>query len=910
MSMTSKLLFNPIVHRIVLEEPAWLTPGSSWREYAPFAMFLVSAHRPRLIVESGLKAGDAYFAFCQAVRTLDYDTRCIAAECRRGKEESESRETQRLADIIAHNYQRYGAFSTIIPRGDDALNHVADGALDLLHFEKISDNDAVMREFDQWLPKLSDRGIVMFENTNPRLEGSGAHRLWRDLRRRHRAFELTHGPGLGIIAVGRIDSPDLEALFDSDEPATTYIRELFVRLGRGTGDVAGFRHNERELVRAQREAELLSQRLGNAERLYEAAEERRQRIEPYAQNYLKFTGSKTWKVVDAAWRLQGRLAPPGTLRARVGKRWVGAAWHAVQKLRTDASSQTDQQLAGQSIPPSRSRETTATRSKYDVWAKKRAPDEPELLAQRELSRTYDYRPLISILMPVYRPAANVLQKEIESVRRQSYEHWELCLVDGGGQKDASLLIDEYAGSDPRVRVAKLPQNLGIAGNTNQALRMASGEFVALLDDDDELAPHALFEYVKLLNADRTIDVFYSDEDKLDEHGRLCHPFFKPDWSPEYFRGVMYVGHLLCFRRSLIERTGWFESRYDGVQDFELMLRLSEVTSRIHHVPKALYHWRQSPGSIALDDRAKPDISDLQRAAVDAHMVRIGLKARAEIASTHHRLRFAPLAVSDPQMVSIIIPTRDAPDYLEKCLRSIFERSTYAAYEVVLVDNDTRDARALAVMERFPIRRVQLSGTFNYSRANNLGAEYARGSLLLFLNNDTEVLGPDWIEQLLYYAEQEDVGAAGAMLLYPDRRVQHAGVILGPGGTADHVMRGFHHTDDGYAGSLVCAREVSAVTAACLLMKRDDFNAIGGFNEHYFTHYQDVDLCLRLRQLGKRIIVTPRAQLFHHECTTRKDYWDYVDYSLLLDQWQGAIEAGDPYYNPNFDPAKTDYSWRE
>jgi O-antigen biosynthesis protein len=913
-------MFNPFDHPIMFAAPVWLTPTSSWQEHIPFAMFLVSAHRPRVIVELGSGRGDSYFAFCQAVKTLDLPTTSYAFGIELDEDPSGESATGVPAEVAAHHL-RYSEFSKLLHRSNrDGLDQIEEGSVDLLHVDRLSNYDSIKRDFELWLPKLSKRGVVLFHNTNPDEEASGASKLWAELRRRYAAFEFLHGRGLGILGVGDVRARELQAIFGADEPDVQHIRDLFFRLGSGVRVEAAQRRVEAELERAQqearwnREAELLSKRLMNAERLYQAAEERRLKIEPIAQNYLAVTNSTAWKAVMLGWRLQKRLAPPGTRRARLGKLWAGAVWRMVRRLKGDRhpSGVTPQAITSAAAVEHPTAGVAApTHTAYALWAEKRAPSDPELEAQSELSRTFAYRPLISVLTPVWRTPPPRLRMAIESVRRQSYDHWELCLVVGGSVKEElSRLLEEYARSDQRICVKYLPRNLGIAGNTNEAMRLASGEFVALLDHDDELAPHALFEYVKRLNEDRTIDVFYSDEDKLDEQGRRCHPFFKPDWAPEYFRGVMYVGHLLCFRRSLVDRAGWFDSHYDGVQDFEFMLRLSELTSGIRHVPKILYHWRQSAGSIAKDDRAKPNIVDLQRAAVDAHLTRVGLPAKAEVASSHQRLRISPLPQRDPKMVSIIIPSKDAPDILEKCLATIFGRSSYANYEVVLVDNDTRDPRALAVMKRFAIRRVHLPGIFNYSRANNLGTQYARGSYLLFLNNDTEVLARDWIEHLVYYAEQADIGAAGALLFYPDDKVQHAGVILGPSGAADHLMRGLSRGDEGYAGSLLCAREVSAVTAACLLIKRSDFEAVGGFSEHYFTHYQDVDLCLRLRRMGKRIVFTPRAELVHHESKTRKDLSDHVDYTLLLDQWQDEIDAGDPYYNPNFDPAKTDYSLRD
>ena len=462
------------------------------------------------------------------------------------------------------------------------------------------------------------------------------------------------------------------------------------------------------------------------------------------------------------------------------------------------------------------------------------------------------------------------------------------------------------GAGDRVRVS-ISDGSGISAATNQALDLSRGDYVCFLDHDDLIHPLALGRIQEKLN--EGYDVVYTDEDKLDDKsGDLVEPFFKPDWSPEYFRGAMYIGHLLCVRRELAIRTR-FDSAFDGVQDFEFMLRLSELAPRIGHVPEILYHWRKTPGSVAERSDAKPRIGLLQESAVNAHFDRLKLLARAEQSKLPHRLQIIPLERDGCPRVSIIIPTRDAPDVFGRCLKSIYERTSYSDFEVIVIDNDTTDPRAISLMEKYPIRRIRYPGTFNFSRANNQASEIATGDLLVFLNNDTEIITQNWLEQLAYYAEQPEVGAVGALLAYKNRTVQHAGVALGMRGTADHTMRRFPIDVDGYAGSLVCAREVSAVTGACLMIRKTLFEEAGRFNPHFFTAYQDVDLCLRLRAKGLRIIYTPRALLLHHESISRQSYYDMIDRMLLLDLWEAVIEEGDPYYNRNLDLERGDYSRR-
>ena len=515
------------------------------------------------------------------------------------------------------------------------------------------------------------------------------------------------------------------------------------------------------------------------------------------------------------------------------------------------------------------------------------------------------RPRFSIVTPTHNPEPKWLAEAAASLLHQTFPEWEWCLVDDGSESRVVRgLLEKFAALSPRVRV-RFGDAAGISSATNQALDLATGDYICFLDHDDLLDPKALETMAEAVEKD--FDIVYSDEDKLDDkRAELVEPFFKPDWSPEYFRGVMYVGHLLCVRRELACEVR-FDPAYDGVQDFEFVLRASESGARIGHVSEVLYHWRKTANSVADSAEAKPRTAELQEQAVNAHLRRVGLAGRAQQSNLPHRLEIRPAGRQTFPLVTIIIPTKDAPDLLARCLKSISERTSYPTLEILLLDNESTDEEALRLMRESPVRRIHSPNPFNFSRANNLGSAAARGEFLVFLNNDTEILARDWLEQLLYYAEQPDVGAAGGLLVYEDRTVQHAGVALGMRGTADHTMRGFPMAVDGYAGSLACAREVSAVTGACLMIRKSLFDEIGGFNEHFFTAYQDVDLCLRLRDRGLRIIYSPRALAVHHESVSRRTFYDMIDRMLLLDLWETVIDRGDPYYNPNLNLERGDYS---
>ncbi len=533
---------------------------------------------------------------------------------------------------------------------------------------------------------------------------------------------------------------------------------------------------------------------------------------------------------------------------------------------------------------------------------------PAVMAVDPAKKRRPKGPLVSVVVAAYNTPGDCLRAMAESVFRQTYSNWELCIADDGSKSgDVAATLQALAQDDHRVRIRILPENGGISVATNAALEFAQGDYVAFVDHDDALDPRAL-ELCMEKALSTGADAVYSDQETVDERGKNIWTFYKPDWSPEYFRHVMYVGHLLMVRRSLVMDLAGMKKEFDGVQDFEFMLRLSEVSDRIEHAPGILYQWRAVRGSLALATDAKKGISELQARAVQAHLDRLGIGG---VATPHpdipHRCRIIPQLKVSPR-VSIIIPTKDQPQLIGKCLESIFTISSYPDFEVIAVDSGTTDSEALAILERCPIKTIPFSGKFNFSKACNLGAAAASGEILVFLNNDTEVISADWLEHMVFHLLPDDVGAVGPLLLYPNGKVQHAGVVLGARGTADHVMRNFPDPSDGYAGSLSCPREVSAVTAACLAVRKPLFDDIGGFSEMYATHYQDVDFCLRLRRRSLRCIHTPDVRLFHHESPSRGwDKYDFLDRLLFIDTWRDVLCNGDPYYHQAFSLEKLDYS---
>ena len=498
--------------------------------------------------------------------------------------------------------------------------------------------------------------------------------------------------------------------------------------------------------------------------------------------------------------------------------------------------------------------------------------------------TLPERLLISVVMPTHDTEPRHLRGAIGSLRAQEHANWELWIVDDGSTRGSTRrAIRRWASRDERINARLLEHNSGISAASNEGVAQCRGDLVAFLDHDDALRPDALLLAAHAFS-ERKIDVLYTDQDKLTAAAERVDPFHKPDWSPIYALGAMYVGHLLVARRELVEDAGGFDPAFDTIQDFELLLRLSERTGRIHHIPRVLYHWRAVPGSIALGASEKTGVGELQAHAVSEHLRRRGIAAEAiPHQGIPHRVRLRPRPRRDWPKISVVIPARDGA---ERALRAVRERTAYPALEVL-----TEEAE----------------GSFNPARLANIAALGAAGDYLVFLGEDTEVTEPDWIERLLLYAEMPGVGAVSPTLTRPDRLVDAAGIAIGLHDPAAPVLRGFSADGDGYYGSLSCAREVSAVGMDCMLLQRSLFEELGGFEEAYSRQFHDFDLCLRIGRRGLTVVCTPDPPTVTHTTAARRRAdFDVIDRALFVDRWYENLARGDPYYNPSFFPAAADY----
>ena len=545
--------------------------------------------------------------------------------------------------------------------------------------------------------------------------------------------------------------------------------------------------------------------------------------------------------------------------------------------------------------------------RYLSWIARNEPDSEQLARQALDCQDFQYTPLLSVITPVYNPDPQILAQTIGSLLSQTYPNWELWLVDGVSDRPrVKETLRAFETQDRRVRLILLEQNLGISGNSNAGLQEAQGEFVAFLDHDDLLAPFALFEVVQRLNADPGCDLLYSDHDLLSQDGsRRYQPLFKPDWSPEIMLSANYITHLTVARTELVKAVDGFDPQMDGAQDWDLSLRLSERTQKIGHIPKILYHWRDTQGSTADNIWAKPYAPPAQLRAISSHLNRLGLPEATAFFDPSGYIR-VKWAANREKKVSIIIPSNGANPLLEKCIRSILGCTSYPNYEMIIVNNgDRRPAEFPFYTELEADRRVRVvhyetapNLPFNYNAVNNFGAGLATGAYLLFLNDDIEVITPDWLDELVQWAEREEIGVVGAKLLRPDGSIQHAGVIIGLSGFAGHIFAGQAENQWTIFGLAEWYRDYMAVTAACMLLRREVFERLGRFDERFILCGSDVEICLRARAAGLRVVYNPFARLYHLEGATRGGDVPPEDFHTSFPHYLPTLKSGDPFFNPN------------
>ncbi|MFQ6792510.1 MAG: glycosyltransferase family 2 protein [Thomasclavelia sp.] len=547
---------------------------------------------------------------------------------------------------------------------------------------------------------------------------------------------------------------------------------------------------------------------------------------------------------------------------------------------------------------------------YNEWFNNHKVSEADLRTQRNFKFTYN--PKISIIVPTYNTPKKYLIEMIESVIDQSYSNWELCIADGSDSNNsARKIIEDYTQKDKRIKTVYLEENYGISGNTNKALDLATGEYVGLFDHDDLLTPDALYEIVLKLQ-EKKYDIIYTDEDKLDSKtNKFVDPNFKPDFSIDLFRSHNYITHFFVVKREIISNIGGFRSEFDGAQDYDLMFRCIEKAQNIYHIPKILYHWRMHAASTAENPESKLYCYEAGKKAIEEHLDRLKIPAKVEMMpkplwGMYHTI----YEITNDPLVSIIIPNMEHKYVLKTCIDSLLNVNTYKNIEIIIVENNSKSQEIFDYYDEIEkydnIKVVRWEREFNYSALNNFGVKYAKGDYYLFLNNDTEMIAPDAISEMLGCCIREEVGIVGAKLLYEDNTVQHAGVVIGFGGYAGHVFNGINKDDYGYMVRARINCNYSAVTAACMMVDRKCFEQVNGFDEQFRVACNDIDFCLRVRELNKLVVYNAFA-LWHHYESKSRGYEDDMEkikrFESEIDKfqkrWKSILVNGDPYYNKNF-----------
>ncbi|MBC3516306.1 glycosyltransferase [Neobittarella massiliensis] len=657
----------------------------------------------------------------------------------------------------------------------------------------------------------------------------------------------------------------------------------------------------RENQELQNEVKYVESKLQILRKEYDKREDElaevQKKLDQMQQDYLAVIHSSSWRVTAP---LRAILGPVSRLLHR--SRVMGLVRKVFSSLKHNGIAGTFKKIGGKL---SYMKTAKKFQSRNVLTAQERA-------AQR--AATFPKEVTFSILVPLYNTPKKYLIEMIESVLGQTYGGWELCLADGSTDDFAFVgeLCKKYAEKDSRIKYQKLEKNMGIVGNSNECIKMATGNYIALFDHDDVLHEAALYEYMKVI-CERDADFIFSDEMTFStDISKPIVMHFKADYAVDNLRANNYICHFTAFSRELLDQAGWFTYECEGSQDFDLVLRLTEKAKHIVHVPKILYFWRSHPGSVASSIDVKPYCITSGIKAVNNHLKRLGIEGEAVEAPKLTSIYKINYKLLEQPLISIIIPNRDHLQDLRRCITSVMKISTYKNIEILIVENGSSDPELqeyYAFLRGYDnVRILEWKEEFNYSKINNFAVESAKGKYLLFLNNDIEVITPNWIEEMLMYAQRDDVGAVGAKLYYPDRKIQHAGIILGMRGTAGHAHYHVQTKDGnlGFMGRLYYAQDFMAVTAACMLVSKEDFESVGGFDPEFKVAFNDVDFCLKLYERGKLNVFTPFAELYHYESVSRgsdkkgdNNLRFKEEEQRFKDRWKALIEKGDPYYNPNF-----------
>lgn len=941
--------------------PLSVQAPDAWGGHLPFAAWLMRTVQPKVLVELGTHIGNSYFSFCQSVFEGGLATKCYAVDTWQGDEHAGHYSSEVFERVNAHNQMHYAGFSRLLRMTfDEALNYFSDGSIELLHIDGLHTYEAVKHDFETWRPKLAPGAIVLLHDTNVRSLGFGVWKLWEELQSHYpNNIEFLHSHGLGVLQIE--GAPDIKKLdwLDSNSVEQQQLKDYFSALGirqlerfeldqikthAANLDQAMVARDDRigRLTQTVVErdgyisslTQTIAERDGLITNLNHAAIERDQQIASLSQIAserddllaeihalmtstswritvpLRFIGRQLkrikhlFRILPALIQRGGGFWPTtrkavATIR-REGLRGIKQRLHIVNALTAPTVDENGQLIAGHDY--------TEWVRRYDTL------DDVDRIQIRDRINVMPTRPKISIIMPVYNPPLEFLDKAIRSVRNQLYPEWELCIADDASPNQAVRdLLTHHATEDARIHLVFRTENGHISKASNSALEIAHGEFIAMLDHDDQISEHALYLVAEALNQNPELVFLYSDQDKIDTNDVRYDPYFKPDFNPDLLRSQNYVDHLAVFRTSAVREIGGWRTEFDGSQDYDLVLRITEqiLPSQVVHIPYVLYHWRAVPGSLAIDAAAKSYAPQRSREALADHIKRLGIQAEVTSHYPHLSIHRVIYSLPEEPLVSVIIPTKDGVDILRQCLDGLFNKTDYTNFEVIIINNQSKAPETheylTSISNDSRVKVINYDQPFNYSRINNIAVREAQGSVLAFLNNDIEVINRDWLREMVSHAVRREIGAVGARLYYPDGTVQHAGVLLGYNGKAGHMYRYASPHWMGYWARGVLIQNLTAVTAACMVVRRDIFERVGGFDEKNLTiTFNDVDLCIRIHQMGYRNLYTPYAELYHHESKTRGFTAIQSEEDYFADRWATELQ-NDSAYNPNLSLISEDFS---
>ncbi len=956
---------------------------SAWLEHAPFVFWLIDILKPRSAVELGTHNGFSFLSMCQAAKATGLKTQIYAIDTWEGDEHAGFYSSQIHDSLKSELQAQYPDIGVMIQsRFDDARPQFKDGSVDLLHIDGRHRYEDVAEDFETWKSSLSDRGVVLFHDTRVQRSDFGVWKFWKELEAQYPAFEFSHGNGLGVLMVGA-KAPELLSDINNANPKDKLlIQELYARLGKlnsvffnadttakdfnSATEQAGLTADETKKLRSSALELVKSIQRKNSDEvksisairdrqyddlnrehqkqkaisdeakagLMRSESERnalQEQIEQERQKYEDLLSSRSWQLT-APYRYVGHQSRrtahvmrtlPSIISRAGGFKAITSK--ALDTYKTEGLSGLKRRWRRANVPGNQVQVSLdgkiVDRNDYFEWI--RLYGSLDQSDRDRIGKSIDsmlVKPTISIIMPVYNANLDWLREAVDSIRKQLYPNWELCIADDcSPNPDVRRELEALQKSDQRIHVIFREKNGHISAASNSAMESATGDWLALMDQDDLLPEDALYHIAYTINSNPKARIIYSDEDKIDETGRRFDPYFKSDWNPDLFLSHNMVSHLGAYQRDLVQRIGGFREGFEGSQDYDLAMRVIETLSpeQIVHVPRILYHWRSHSDSTAQAGSNKNYALLAGQKTLDDHFERTGVAARAELLDfgmyrTHYALP------NDMPLVSLIIPTRNGLSLIKQCINSIVEKTTYTNYEIIIVDNNSDDPDTLAyfaaIKDDKRIRVLRDERPFNYSALNNAAVEQAKGQYVGLINNDIEVISPNWLSEMLSIASQPGVGAVGAKLWYPDDTLQHGGVIVGLGGVAGHAHSRIKRTELGYFGRASLIQTLSAVTAACLVIRKDIYNEVGGLDEvNLAVAFNDVDFCLKVQSAGYRNIWTPFAELYHHESATRglddapekkRRFMSEVQYMKEIwntDTWK------DPSYNPNLALDQSDFS---